>query len=268
MGNFGSRRILAVVVIALIFAFVLASVLFLTLFFYRDPRVEANTLEFEAAKTFLQIAGVILFGAFVALATFLFQQEWTFRRENFSRETQNLRDERERQDAALRNILNDTLETYNGVKRIRRVLKAETGPVGRKSISKEVYRRHLLDLNNYQLTFEYLKRTAPTLNDRRLYSNPAVSRVVNVPLDLEREYKGVESYLNRIVKEFEENLHTVEERESVPLSSLASLNQFVTVTGDFTIGVSTRIDQIIAALQKALLVPLVLPKVGGQETSL
>lgn len=265
MGNIGSSRTLVLVIVGLVSSFIITIILFFTLFFFRDPRVEANTLEFEAAKTFLQIAGVILFGALVALSTFLFQQEWTTRRENFSRETENLRDKRERQDAALRNMLNETLKTYNGVKRVRRVLKAETGAADRKSISKEVYKGHLLELNNYQLTFEHLKKTVPMLNDERLSAGLKDGKMPQMPIDLEYAYREVESYLNRIFKEFEENLHIFDDRDSVSLSSLEFLNKFVSgsTSGNFTAGVSAYIDQILATLQRALLVPLTLPKVGS-----
>jgi hypothetical protein len=267
MGHFARTRSLVWIVMGLATAFIVLVWLFFAFFFYRNPSVAPNTLEFEVAKMCLQVAGVILFGAFVALSTFLFQQEWTQKREEMRRESDTLHDERERQDAVLRSMLTSTLEAYNGVKRIRRILKAETGPVGKYGISQGSYKRHLLDLNDLQLTFEYMKRTVPTIDDARLTRNPGMAREQGPPYDLKAEYTDIESYLNGIFKEFEQKLKVVEEKDTVPLASLEHLNLFVTNTDNFTDGVSDRIDRILETLQKALLVPLILPMVGEKVQS-
>jgi hypothetical protein len=55
MGNIGSSRTLVLVIVGLVSSFIITIVLFFTLFFFRDPRVEANTLKFEAAKRFSKL---------------------------------------------------------------------------------------------------------------------------------------------------------------------------------------------------------------------
>lgn len=280
MAEFSNRKTLFKVVIALVAAFTIILGLFLILFFLR-PRVEANTLEYELAKTCLQMSGIILFGAFVTLATFLFQKEWEQRRvdlmkesdnnredtlrksdiirEDLRRESDNLRDERERQDLALRAMLNQTLDAYNGVKRVRRILKSQTG---NDTISKDAYEQQLLDLNDQQLTFEHLSRSLETIDDRRLRRNPSMASEDGPPYDLKAEYGGIESYLNRKIKEFEDNLHHVKIQGTVPLADLKELHLLVTNTEEFKTGISGRFTRIVETLQAALLVPLVLPMIG------
>lgn len=274
MAHFANRSTLYKVMIGLATAFIAIVGLFLSLF-VRQPRVEANTLEFELAKMCLQMAGVILFGAFVALSTFLFQKEWEQSRvdqvkksdneredeirksdrirEDQRRESDNLRDERKRQDEALRSLLVQTLQAYNEVKRIRRTLKSQTGDG---KISKEVYEQHLLDLSDRQLMFEHFARTVGTLDDERLRTNSCN--------DLKADYDGIESHLNENIKEFEQRLHSVKDKGTVPLADLEELNLFVTNTKDFKAGISNRFTRIEQTLQAALLVPLVLPRVEGR----
>ncbi|MDQ0850558.1 cbb3-type cytochrome oxidase subunit 3 [Arthrobacter sp. B3I9] len=252
------RSALTWIVVGLAIVFIAVVSLFLVSFYFREPAIDVNTLEYEVAKTFLQVAGVILFGAFVAISTFLFQQEWTQRRENQRRESDRLHDERERQDLALRSLLTQTLEAYNGVKRIRRILRAE----GLKTISAEVYKQQLLGLNDLQLTFEYLKIDTSTMGDERLLMDPSEAANNAHPRDLQSEFKDIETYLNLIFKEFEQNLRHVEEQGTVELWSLGELNSFLTDTRGFRAGVSEPFHRIVLTLQKALMVPLDLPRVG------
>jgi hypothetical protein len=234
---------------------------FLVTFYFRVPAIIVNTLEFEVAKTFLQVAGVILFGALVAMSTFLFQQEWTQKREAQRQESDRIHDERERQDVALRSLLTQTLEAYNGVKRIRRILRAE----GLTTISAEVYKQQLLELNDLQLTFEYLKIDAQSLGDKRLFVNQSTATNNAPARDLQTDFKDIETHLNQIFKEFEQNLRRVEGQRTASLSSLVELNSFLTDTQGFRAGVSEPFHRIVLTLQTALMVPLELPRVGEKS---
>jgi hypothetical protein len=258
MPHFGQRSPLTWIVVGLAIAFIAVVSLFLVRFYFREPAIDVNSLEFEVAKTFLQVAGVILFGAFVAISTFLFQEEWTQKRENQRRESDRLRDERERQDVALRSLLTQSLETYNGVKRIRRILRAE----GLQTIAAEVYKQQLLGLNDLQLTFEYLKIDVSTMGDKRLIGDPSTAANDVRPSHLQTDFGDIESYLNQIFKEFEQNLRLVEEQGTATLSSLDKLHSFLTDTRGFRAGVSEPFHRIVLTLQKALMVPLELPRVG------
>jgi hypothetical protein len=260
MPHLRPRSALTWIVFGLGAVFIAVVSLFLFRFYFREPAINVNTLEFEVAKTFLQVAGVILFGAFVAISTFPFQQEWTQKREGQRRESDRLRDERERQDEALRSLLTQTLETYNGVKRIRRILRAE----GLTTISAGVYRQQLLDLNDLQLNFEYLEIDASTMGDKRLIQDRCAATNNASHGDLQTEFKHIESYLNEIFKEFERCLHFVEEEGIVKISSLVKFDAFLTDSQDFRAGVSEPFHKVVLTLQKALMVPLELPGVAGR----
>jgi ABC-type nickel/cobalt efflux system permease component RcnA len=253
----GQRRILIWIVLGLVATLVGVVAVFLTVFLSRQPPVKADSLDFEVAKTCLQVAGVTLFGSIVAIATFLFQQEWTQRLENHRRDADRLHDERERQDAALRSMVSQTLDAYNGVKRIRRILRAE----GARTIAAGSYRENLLALNDLQLTFEYLKTEAKTMGDEWLAWKGPTSPA-QPGLNPEAEYQVIENYLNQLVKEFERNLHLVEQRRKITVTALVTLNSFLTDTQGFRAGVSEPIHRLVLTMQQALLVPLKLPDVG------
>lgn len=285
MAHLASREMLDKVMIGMEAAAIAVLGLFLILFFGQP---EVNTLEYEVAKMCLQMAGIILFGAFVALATFLFQHEWEQDhegrvraldrkreadiresdrlredlirksdtiREDRRRESANLQDERKRQDDALRSMLRQTLEAYNDVKRIRRILRAQTGDG---KISKETYEQLLLEFNDYQLVFEQLGRTVRTLDDKRLRWVPGVGEE-GPGYEVKVDYDGIESYLRTKIMEFEKKLQTVKNQGSVPLATLNELYLFVTDTKDFRGGIARPFKRIERIMQKALLVPLELP---------
>lgn len=262
----------------LVILFIFMIVLFLQLLAER-PAVE--TLKYEAAKTVLQAAGSVLFGAFVTLAVFLIQKGWEEmrlniqrqalqEREDLQREADNRRDERHRQDLALRSLLKETIEAYNGVKRIRRIFKARAGS---DTIHKEAYESQLLELNELQLTFESFARTVPSLADHRLTGNIShwedegykrmgeIERKAYNVSDLEGlrvDYDGIESYLNKVVGEYESRFHKLP-AEGFALKDSTALDHFVNDTESFRNGISRRLRRIQRVLQSALLVPLELP---------
>lgn len=92
-----------------------------------------NTIPAEVAKSALQVVSVAVIGAVVGWVTFAVQKAYENaqkdkdqRIEAWLREDANRRDERKRQDDALRSLLNDTLTAYNAIKRERRLLRAVT----------------------------------------------------------------------------------------------------------------------------------------------
>lgn len=252
------------------FVFVCAFILVLTGFVIiaAQGHVEAATLQLEVAKMCLQVAGVILFGGLIGLSTAQFQKDWERRRENLKRQADNLRDIRQRQDVALRSILNETLGTYNKVKRLRRIFQSKSG---NGMISKKVYQRLLLELIDHQLQFEAFARTVKSLDDERLFTrlimwDPGTDgeRTCEGPRydvsGLRSDYDGIESYLNTNIKEFTRKLQSLPSTGEFALNELRELHLFVTNAANFRAGISRRFDRIEAALQKALLVPLELPK--------
>jgi hypothetical protein len=92
-----------------------------------------NTLRYELAKTAMQVIAVASLGGLAALATFTFQRSRTRedelrdrKLEQWRRRVENGRDKRDRQDDLLRSLLRDMLTSYNRVKRVRRLVEAET----------------------------------------------------------------------------------------------------------------------------------------------
>lgn len=93
----------------------------------------SNTLRYEVAKTALQVIAVAGLGGLAALATFTFQhsreQETAQRDDRLAHlrlRVEIARDTRARQDDLLRALLRETLVAYNRLKRLRRLLRAET----------------------------------------------------------------------------------------------------------------------------------------------
>ena len=81
--------------------------------------------------------------------------------ENWRREVARLRDARERDDELLRSLLEETLRSYNRVKRLRRLLRAHTEDGSGGAVRLAFYDRYLKDLNDQQLAFEQFKRITP-----------------------------------------------------------------------------------------------------------
>jgi hypothetical protein len=100
------------------------------------------------------------------------------------------------------------------------------------------------------------------MGDERLLMDPSEAANNAHPRNLQSEFKDIETYLNLIFKEFEQNLRHVEEQGTVELWSLGELNSFLTDTRGFRAGVSEPFHRIVLTLQKALMVPLDLPRVG------
>ncbi len=230
-----------------------------------------NTLRFESAKTAMQVIAVASLGGLAALATFTFQRSRTRedelrdrRLEQRRRRDENRRDKRDRQDDLLRSLLRDTLTSYNRVKRVRRLVEAETKDKAGGHVTLDVYDKHMTSLNDEQLEFEKFKRLAPFIDDKRL--NPSAGRDPSAThgtapggVSLKESYERIEKYLNKVIDEYEDNRHVVAaEPAGVPLAKLTKLSAFLQ-HDSFELGAAMQIDGIIDVLQKAVLQPPALP---------
>jgi hypothetical protein len=235
----------------------------------------SNTLRFELAKTFMQGLAVAFLGGLVTLATFSFQnsraeEDEAIRRaeDNKDRKVRRAQDKKEiaraerlRQDDQLRSIMEETLGAYNRVKRIRRLLEAETNDGTSGCLTLAVYDRYMHKLIDEQLEFERLKRFTPFINDERLNQPPADSleQSWEAPRSqtegtLEETYEGIERYLNYVIGEYEKKRHTVADKDSVALTEFDILSGFIGT--EFIRRVADRMDEVIETLQKALWQPL------------
>jgi hypothetical protein len=187
-GTFSTRQVwMVLAVVALVALAVLIGV-------WAGVDPEKDTLAYELAKSSLQVLGVAVVGAVIAIVTFAYQHNAEAIGKQAERERedrQRMRDEatdlRGRQDAILRQWLHETLETYNSVKATRRQLDARKAGLGL-----AMYDEYMSKLMRDQLTFESLKKRAPTLRDERI----AVGA-------LETGYDEVEKYLNAGIDEYQ-----------------------------------------------------------------
>ncbi len=245
-----------------------ASVIVLIIVWRLHPSYD--TLGFELAKTSMQALGVIVVGSMAGIATFTYQQRRIRaaeirdeQHEDWRREVDRIRDERHRQDEFLQSVLKDTLAAYNAIKRIRRLLDAETGPERNGPVSFESYERYMLAIIDEQLEFEKLKTLADIVNDSRLPRTPAWTDARSKDKSkapLAAMFSAIEHSLNELVNEYKSKRLEMEQVGSIPLPQLTQASVFVTSEG-FRATIAHPKDAVVKLLQTALLKPIYLPTV-------
>ena len=229
-----------------------------------------DTKPYELMKLCMQILGVVLVGAVVALASFGLQQRQLDETKKHERDLEDKKiaqrraddrtvDERRRVDDLIDVFLKDTLRAYHAVKRSRRLLEAETGPANDSNVTRDVYLKNLMDICDQQLVFESLERRAPILEARC----PSLTHIAATDADgslivvasLTEHYESVQKYLDAVVTEFQENFHSIAD-SGIPRAQLAYLNLLVSNTRHFRLGTSRRVTAVVLALESALLEPI------------
>lgn len=226
-----------------------------------------DTLRYEAAKTSMQVLAVAFLGSSATLATLTFTQSRAReadlhdrKLEAWQRQASDLRDHRDRQDELLRSTLQATVTSYNRVKRVRRLLLAETQGPDERTVSIKTYDKHMAVLIDQQLEFEQFKRLAPFMNDERVNKATAgVDTEIKTGNWLAACYREIEIFLNVVIDEYQANRHSIIAGSiGFPLHDLPKLSNFLSKEG-FKPGVSAQIALITDTLQVALLQPLALP---------
>jgi len=245
----------------------------------------SDTLRYELAKTCLQVLAVAFFGGLATMATFNFQyhrtqeayrirQKAEAEREaarmaveaydqkmaEWRRDVDDLRDERGRRDEQLRPMVEETLAAYNRVKRIRRLLEAETNDEAGRHLTRVVYDKHMDHLIDEQLAFERLKRLTRLINDEWLgLPTRGVGAKPQVATGDEQPLTEFYADLNKVIDEYRKKRYTVpDDATGISLAGFDRLSGFIH-TDDFVPKAADKIDQIIAKLQIALWQPLKLP---------
>jgi hypothetical protein len=235
-----------------------------------------NTLRYEVAKTCMQVLAVVFFGALATIATFTFQRSRA--QEDSHLEQDRLRhdnalQQRRSEDDQLRSIMDDTLASYNRIKRIRRLLRAETRDGDTRHITLTIYDKHMGGLIDEQLEFERLKRFTPFINDERLNPHRAetagevtagevvikegeeASQETYGSSALTKAYREIEEYLNGVIGEYEKQRHIVINDLRASLSTPNEPSEFGKLSGfigkEF-LKVSNEIDKIVNTLLSAL----------------
>jgi hypothetical protein len=252
-----------------------------------DP--EANTREFELLKACSSVFVIAVVGGLATFAFGILQREHDRRQDEARRDVEIRIDERRRQDEQVSVILNDTLEHWLAVKRIRRELEAATWTGSGASITLDDYDRYLHELNKHQLAFERLKKIAPLLEKIPHVSEPSLAGNSD---SLEKLLHGIEDFLNDVVDEYQRSRYVVAKAGKIDLADLAkhsnalprrirrppgreapeqrkTLHDFIYATWIFRERTTEDVGLVVLRLEQALLEPLDLsarPKSKRQKT--
>jgi hypothetical protein len=107
-----------------------------------------------------------------------------------------------------------------------------------------------------QLEFESLKRIAP-LADKRMGRSARVaagSKGGARTASLKSVFEEIESFLNKVIGEYQHKRHLVPDSGEIPLLNFPKLGSFLD-TDTFRESTSDNINNIVAALQTGLLTP-------------
>jgi hypothetical protein len=216
-GWLGTSREFRWLVTALAFLFI-GSVVILLLFL-REAQV--NTIRFEIAKALLQFGVIAVIGAVVSLLMFEYQRV----REVLDKERELNRKNFEYREDLLKSILVRAMDAYSAVKKARRLLRARAivkGGAPPEILLAGPYDVYLEMINDAQLKLENLARDIET-------SAPAFT----APEALEKNVWAMESYLGKLLKEYETSRRMFEgETPSLALTALPLLEEFTGPSGD------------------------------------
>lgn len=207
----------------------------LLLLFFRDSA--QGTLEFEAAKSLLQLGVVAVVGAVVSVLTFEYQRERQAldKKADLERQSIDKQADLERQanekkrdldrksleyrETLLLSILSRAMDAYGRAKKARRLLR------GRAISTRDQVTVVLADqydlcfdmLNDAQLDLENLARDVET--SAKAFSQPAA---------LVEHLRSMDSYLNKLIGEYEESRSRfLGDEPSLPLRELRLLEDFL-----------------------------------------
>ena len=185
-----------------------------------------DTVAFEVAKALLQLGVVAVVGAVVSWAVAEYQLEQGRLDKTRDREHQEAvkaaelnRLRYEYRDELLTTTLRRVVVAYSSAKKARRLLRAHVGVgTGAPALVRITeYDRYLEMVNDAQLDLESVKGDVRT-------SAPAFSSAQSI----ERALESMEQYLGRVVKEYEEHRHVVEQHGAgLQLAKLTKLSDFL-----------------------------------------
>jgi hypothetical protein len=233
-------------VIAILAVITLAGIALLILIWVSNPK--HDTLEYEAGKACMQVLGVVLVGFVVSIATFTLQRN----REDYQRQIEETRDDRQRKDELLNSTFSETLSAYHAVKRARRILRARIWAQEHgNQVDADVYDQQMALINDVKLKFEQLESNASLIQDARVNEEK-----------LRECFEAVQEQLGELVTEWESaRRRAAYIQGGISIADMPRMNKFLDpkYAGPFKAGIAGPIDSILSDLRGALLEPLKLP---------
>ncbi|MFC5141990.1 hypothetical protein ACFPK1_27400 [Actinomycetospora rhizophila] len=125
----------------------------------------------DVVKAAIQVLGVAVVGGVVAFAVSALQRERVERYEELRRDADRFIEDRRREDDFLLRVHDDTISSYNEVKKTRRMCTgAPRGVEGRTVVPFVVYEASISEINEQQLIFERMARQVPLMGSVDLYN--------------------------------------------------------------------------------------------------
>jgi hypothetical protein len=235
----------------------------LLFFFCRD--LKNGSIEFEAAKSLLQIGVVSVIGTVLSLLVHQYQNEAEAlqkKTEADRLDAEKQRDEHrkclEYREALLLSVLSKTIDAYNRTKRARRLLRGRAISTRgeTKVVLAEEYDKWFDAINDAQLDLESLVHDIKT--SEKAFSRPELLR---------ESLRSMEKYLNDLITEYERSRALFScDGHTLPLDQLPKLTNFL-LPGKFAPHMSVYKDGVQRAIRSDLLYPN-LPKLGTHEQAL
>ena len=208
--------------------------------------LEPRSFGTELAKALIQVATVLALGQLVSM--WVEEQRHKREEENKRRDherervEQGLEQERQRAEQVMekgrqhvrtmnelrKELLTRLTSAYSETKKIRRLTRARGFFLGRNNqgadvlyVKRGVYEEYMAALNDIQLTLEIIRREIET-------SKETASEVFSTPHQLQVNVDYMESYLRKIIREYEKKLRDFKgEPPSLELRELTRLSEFV-----------------------------------------
>ncbi|RNB47423.1 hypothetical protein EDM22_12395 [Agromyces tardus] len=206
-----------------------------------------DTLRFEVAKSSFQVFSVAVIGAVISLVTSYLQERQSDKRlsEAFARDLQ------AKEDDAVRDVLTNTIQSYNRVKRARRLMYAKTYDAGDGTMRLGVYDEYIDVLMNEQLEFERLKRMSRSVP---LLSGVSID-IQGKKVPLHALFGSVEDYLNGVLDEYKTHRNTVAlATDGASLHGLPATQRFLS-GDDFWPRMADKVRNVEIALRGQLMRP-------------
>jgi hypothetical protein len=211
------KKLLPPLLIILILSIVGA---WLVIYFYPP---ENKQLGIELIKALIQIASVLILGQLVSM----WIEEARYKRQKADEKMEHDRIRGEALNEFRKEIISKFIKTYSEAKKIRRLLRAKSllpstvQTSNTAEVLASIYDEQMQEVNKIQLELEAIKQEIKT-------SIETSSEVFTNPSNLKDHISSMESYLRKIVKEYEDNFRKFKgEPPSLSLDSLPRLNEFL-----------------------------------------